>query len=154
MGSTKQIPWSHIFGFNLIPYKLIPFNSPSEAGLQKAKKQTSILKSILLVKEPQLKRGDRIYLLTKNLKTLAPSKKFDNKKVGPFTIEKILGPIIYQLKLLLSIGIYLVFYQLLLELTRNKEAGQGDYQKFEQKEPQEFIVKKILDKKSQNYFIK
>ena len=131
VGSIKQIPQSYIFRFNPIPYELIPFESPSKAGLQRAKKQTLVLESILLIKEPQLKKGNRVYLSIKNLKTLALSKKFNNKKIGPFTINKILRPIIYKLKLLLNIGIYLVFYQSLLESIINKETGQGGYWKFE-----------------------
>ena len=154
MRLTKYIPQSHIFGFNPILYKLIPFESPNEAGLQKAKKQISILESILSIKKPQLKKGDRVYLSTKNLKTLAPSKKFDSKKVGPFIINKIFRPVIYKLKLLPNIGIYLVFYQSLLEPIINKEAAQGGYQKFEQEKPQEFIIEKILGRQGQQYLVK
>ena len=108
--SIKQILQSYIFGFNSIPYKPIPFETLSEAGLWKAKKQTLILESILLIKEPQLEKGDRVYLSTKNLKTLASSRKFDNKKVGPFIINKVFRPVIYKLKLLPSIETYSVFY--------------------------------------------
>ena len=36
--STKQILQNYLFRFSLIPYKLILFKLPSEAGLQKAKK--------------------------------------------------------------------------------------------------------------------
>ena len=85
---------------------------------------------------------------------MAPSKKFDNKKVGPFTIDKVFGPVIYKLKLLAYIGIYPVFYQSLLEPTRNKEIGRGEYWRFKQEEPQEFVVEKILEKKGQQYLIK
>ena len=154
VGSIKQILQSYIFGFNPIPYKPISFELPSKAGLWKARKQALILKSILLIKEPQLKKGDRVYLSTKNLKILALSKKFDSKKVRPFTINKILRPIIYKLKLSLNIGIYLVFYQSLLEPIINKEAIQGGYWKFEQKKPQEFIIDKILRKQGQQYLVK
>ena len=37
---------------------------------------------------PQLKKGDRVYLLTKNLKTRKRSKKLDHVKVGPFLIAE------------------------------------------------------------------
>ena len=75
---------------------------------------------------------------------MAPSKKFNNKKVRPFIINKVLGSVIYKLKLLLSIGIYPVFYQSLLEPIINKETGRGGYWKFEQEKPQEFRVEKNI----------
>jgi hypothetical protein len=36
---------------------------------------------------PQLKEGDKVYLLTKNLRTKRPSKGLDNVKVRPFLIQ-------------------------------------------------------------------
>jgi hypothetical protein len=36
---------------------------------------------------PQLKEGDKVYLLTKNLRTRRPTKKLDHVKVGPFFIQ-------------------------------------------------------------------
>ena len=85
---------------------------------------------------------------------MALSKKFNNKKVGPFIIDKILRPVIYKFELPPNIGIYPVFYQLLLKPTKDKEAGQGGYWRFEKKEPQEFMVKKILGKRGQQYLVK
>jgi len=41
---------------------------------------------------PQLKKGDKVYLLTKNLKTRRPTKKLNQVKVGPFLIEEQKGP--------------------------------------------------------------
>ena len=78
---------------------------------------------------------------------MAPSKKFDSKKVGPFIIDKVFRPVIYKLKLLPNMGIHPVFYQSLLEPIINKEAPQGGYWKFGQDESREFIVEKILEKK-------
>jgi hypothetical protein len=63
-----------------------------------------------------LKKGDRVYLLRKNMKTKRLSDKLDYKKVGPFTIKEKLGPVNYRLKLLNIMRIYLVFYIALLEL--------------------------------------
>ena len=37
---------------------------------------------------PLLKEGDKVYLLTKNLRTRRPTKKLDKVKVGPFFISK------------------------------------------------------------------
>jgi hypothetical protein len=50
-------------------------------------------------KNPQLKEGDRVYVLTKNFGTRRPSKKLDHVKVGPFLIIKQTGPVNYQVAL-------------------------------------------------------
>jgi hypothetical protein len=50
-------------------------------------------------KNPQLKEGDRVYMLTKNFGTKRPSKKLDYVKVGPFLIIKQTGPVNYQVAL-------------------------------------------------------
>ena len=36
---------------------------------------------------PQFKKGDKIYLLTNNLRTKRPSKKLNYRKIGPFFIK-------------------------------------------------------------------
>ena len=61
-------------------------------------------------KESQLKNGDKIYLLTKNLQTKRLSQKFDHIKVGPFKIKKQVSKVNYTLELLISIKVYLIFY--------------------------------------------
>ena len=60
--------------------------------------------------EPTLKKGDKVYLLRRNIKTKRPSNKLDHKKLGPFKIKKVLGPVNYQLSLLKTMNIYPVFY--------------------------------------------
>ena len=64
---------------------------------------------------PQLKKGDKVYLLIKNLKSIRPSKKLDYIKVRPFLVIKEKGPINYKLQLPPNAKIYLVFYILILE---------------------------------------
>ncbi|KAI6789405.1 hypothetical protein KC331_g215 [Hortaea werneckii] len=64
---------------------------------------------------PQLKKGDKVYLLTKNLKTRRPTKKLDQVKVGPFLIEEQKGPQNYRLKLPKDARIHPVFHISLLE---------------------------------------
>ena len=46
---------------------------------------------------PQLKKGDKVYLNTKNLKSKRPSKKLDYVKVGPFLVKQPKGPVDYEL---------------------------------------------------------
>jgi len=46
---------------------------------------------------PQLKEGDKVYLLIKNIKSKRPSKKLDYIKVEPFSIKKAKGLVNYKL---------------------------------------------------------
>ena len=64
---------------------------------------------------PQLKKGDKVYLLTKNLKTKRSSKKLDHIKVGPFLVDEQRGPLNYRLKLPTDAKVHPVFYISLLE---------------------------------------
>ncbi|CZS97185.1 uncharacterized protein RAG0_06338 [Rhynchosporium agropyri] len=43
--------------------------------------------------EPTLQEGDRVYLLRKNINTQRPSDKLDHKKLGPFKIKRVKGPL-------------------------------------------------------------
>ncbi len=65
---------------------------------------------------PQLKKGDKVYLLIKNLKGIRLSRKLDYIKVGPFLVIRNKGPVNYKLQLLPNAKIHLVFYILILEL--------------------------------------
>ena len=65
-------------------------------------------------KEPFIyKVGDKVFLLTKNIRTERPSKKLDDKNIGPFKIKKLVG-LSYQLELPHTIKIYDVFHSNLL----------------------------------------
>src|ERR1700731_4128952 len=59
-------------------------------------------------------KGDLVSLDTWNLKMDRPSKKLDNKRAGPFTIEEKVGPAGYRLKLPRAWRIHRVFNELLL----------------------------------------
>ena len=48
---------------------------------------------------PEFKKGDKVYLLRKNIKTQRPSNKLDFKKIGPFEIEEQIGKVNYKLRL-------------------------------------------------------
>ena len=64
---------------------------------------------------PNLRKGDHVYLLRKNLKTKRPSDKLDYKKFGPFFIKRCIKNTSYKLQLLSSMKIHSVFHILLLE---------------------------------------
>jgi hypothetical protein len=93
---------------------------------------------------PQLKRGDKVYLHIKNLRTKRLSKGLDNVKVGLFLISKRNGLVIYTLELLLDAKIHPRFYISLLELANLETPLQRTF-RYEIEEEKEFKVKKILD---------
>jgi hypothetical protein len=69
-------------------------------------------------REPLLKKGDKVYLLRRNIKTKQPSRKLDFKKLGPFGIEEKISSVNYKLELPKTSRLYPVFYILLLEPAR------------------------------------
>jgi hypothetical protein len=66
--------------------------------------------------EPTLKEGDKVYLIRRNIQTKQPNTKLDHKKLGPFKIKRIAGPVNYELALPKTMNIHPVFHISLLEL--------------------------------------
>ena len=65
--------------------------------------------------DPNLKSGDMVWFLPRNIKTTRPSKKLDYKKMGPFKIIKKVGTSSYKLDLPASMTIHNTFHISLLE---------------------------------------
>ena len=59
------------------------------------------------------KKGDKVWLNTRNMKT-SYHKKMAPKREGPFKIEEVLGPVTYRLKLPIIWQIHNVFHATLL----------------------------------------
>ena len=103
---------------------------------------------------PLLKKGDKVYLFTKNLKiNKKKSKKLDHVKVESFFIKIIKGRINYELNLLENAKIFLVFHISILKSIHSKTSIQITFQ-YQSQENDEFEVKKILKKKGQEYLVK
>ena len=62
------------------------------------------------------KKGNKVYLFTKNFKSKWFSKKLNYIKMGLFKIINKVIEVLYRLDLLLKIKIYLVYYITMLEL--------------------------------------
>ena len=60
------------------------------------------------------KEGDRVWLEAKNLRMMHQTKKLTPKREGPFSIEKVLSPLSYRLKLPEQWKIHPVFHAVLL----------------------------------------
>ena len=67
-------------------------------------------------KRPDFKKGDKVYLLTKNFKNKQLSKKLNYIKIRLFKIINKVTEVSYRLDLLLKIKIYLVHYIAILKL--------------------------------------
>jgi hypothetical protein len=66
--------------------------------------------------KPMFKKGNKVYLIQRNIQTKQPSTKLDHKKLGLFKIKRIIGLVNYKLVLPKIINIHLVFHISLLEL--------------------------------------
>jgi hypothetical protein len=69
---------------------------------------------------PPLKKGDKVYLLRKNIKIKRLSTKLDFKKLGLFEILKEIRLVNYKLQLLVNSRLYPIFYISLLELVKGE----------------------------------
>ena len=94
---------------------------------------------------PTLKKGNKVYLLRKNVATKRPSDKLDHKKLGPFQIDKKIGPVNYRLKLPATMQIHPVFHVSLLE-PAPPGSPPAPKTEVQQLDPQkEYEVESILD---------
>lgn len=94
---------------------------------------------------PDLKKGEKVYLLRRNIKTKRPSMKLDHLKLGPFTIEEKTGPVNYRLKLPGSMKrIYPTFHISLLE-PAPKNAEIATNVEIEEETEDEYEVEAILN---------
>ena len=76
--------------------------------------------------EPKFTVGDRVMVNGKNIKTIRPTKKLDNKMPGPFKVKRLVGPYAYELEIPAFVGRpHPVYHIPLLEpYHRNQIAGR------------------------------
>jgi len=103
------------------------------------------------IEGPILKKGDKVYLLRRNIKSDKPSKKLDAVKLGPFEIEEKKGPVTFKLRLPKAMRVHPVFHISLLEPAAPDAALQTEAPPLdpEVQEPT-YHVDKILDDRCEN----
>jgi len=102
---------------------------------------------------PQLKKRDKIYLLTKNFKTRKSSKKLNHVKVESFLVKKTKRPVNYELDLPKNAKVFSIFHISLLKSVDLSTPIQNTFHYKSQKKI-EFMIKKILEQRNQQYLIK
>ena len=76
---------------------------------------------------PQLKKGDKMYLLTKNLKTKKISKKLNHVKIDSFFIKQQKRSVNYELNLFSNTKIHSIFHVSLLKSADPKTSIQDTF---------------------------
>ena len=103
---------------------------------------------------PQLKKGDKVYLLTKNWKVKKPrTKKLDYVKVGLFSVKERTGLVNVRLQLLRDAQVHPNFHISMIELANQSTPLQETFY-YQPEEEQKFKVKQILKRKGQRYLVK
>jgi len=101
----------------------------------------------------QLKKKDKMYLLTKNLKIKKKSKKLNHVKIESFFIKAVKESVNYELDLLKNARVFLVFHISLLKSADFSTPIQKTFH-YKSQEKNRFEVKEILKKKGQQYLVK
>ena len=103
---------------------------------------------------PLLKKENKVYLFTKNLKiNKKKSKKFDHVKVESFFIKIVKGRINYELNFLIDVKIFFVFHVFVLKSTHSNISIQITF-RYQSQKNQEYEVERILRQRGQQYLIK
>ena len=98
---------------------------------------------------PQLKKGDKVYLLKRNWETKKlKTKKLDNIKVRLFSVKEKTGPVNIRLQLLRDTQVHPNFHISMIKLADQSTPLQETFH-YQPEEEQEFEAKQILKRKGQ-----
>ena len=164
--TTKETPFFANFGKepNLFEKKLQHVSAQS--AMKRAKTLKEIHSNIVKMQQrsaayqnkkrktmPQLKERDKVYLLTKNLKTKKASKKLNHVKIGSFFIKQQKESVNYELDLPSDIKIHPIFHVSLLKSADPKTSIQDTFH-FQYEDEDEYEIEKILAQNGQKYLIR
>ena len=103
---------------------------------------------------PQLKKGDKVYLLTRNWKTKKPkTKKLDNIKVRLFSVKEKTEPVNIKIQLPRDARVHPNFHISMIEPADQSTPLQETFH-YQPEEEQEFKAEQILKRKDQRYLVK
>ena len=112
---TPLVDSAHAQGAKLRVEELLNLHEQLATDIKFIAQRTAIYYNQKHSVGPELKEGDKVYLLRKIVQTKRPSDKLDHKKLGPFRIDKKVGPVNYRLQLPKTMEIHPVFHMSLLE---------------------------------------
>ena len=105
----------------------------------------------------QLKKKNKVYLSTKNLKyrkkNRKKSKKFDSIKIESFFIKTNKESINYELNLSANVKVFSIFHVFLLKSIDSNTSIQNIFH-YEIQKNDEYEIEKILNKQNQKYLVK
>ena len=103
---------------------------------------------------PLLKKKNKVYLYTKNLKiNKERSKKLNHVKIESFFIKDVKELMNYELNFLVDAKVWLVFHVSLLKSTHSKTLIQITF-RYQKQKNQKYEIERILRQKNQQYFVK
>ena len=86
-----------------------------QANLKEAQAAYTIQANKSRLPTPDIQPNDLVFLDRRNIKTIRPSRKLDDKKLGPFKVLRQINPVAFELKLPTTMKIHPVFHVSLLE---------------------------------------
>ena len=99
-----------------------------QENIRKMQTSSTIYQNKKRKKAPLLKKGDKVYLLTKNLKiSKRRSKKLNHVRVESFFIKEAKGRVNYELNLSIDVKVFLVFHVFVLESTHSNTSIQTTF---------------------------
>lgn len=129
-----------------------------QSDIEFLNKRMSVTANKKRIEGPILKKGDKVYLWRRNIKTKRQSSKLDFLKLGPFEIKDTKGPVNYELQLPKKMRIHPVFHVSLLERADDETPIDDSVEIDDSILPPEYEVENILDHavsgRSHKYLIK
>jgi hypothetical protein len=139
--TTRETPFYALYGMHP-RMQIAPFvtshirleRSADEYAAKIGEVREQLRKNILDAQERQTKYakgkemlfnvGDKVWLSTRHIKTARLSKKLDYKRIGPYTVSKIINKNAYKLDLPSTLCIHNVFHVSLLDAYKGPVTGQ------------------------------
>jgi hypothetical protein len=104
MGFEPRQPTSHLEGVNDFVDRMKNTLEEAKSALTKAKDDMAMYYNRRRTPAPDYKPGEKVYLDASDIKTTRPSQKLAHRYLGPFVVERKIGPSAYRLRLPTSLS--------------------------------------------------